>query len=254
MKGEMFIRKNLKRIAICVCIFVFCISINLIIQKYVQDFENKKANTNLVKIITNDVKEDYKTQNENQKNIKSKINWNTLNSINKDIVGWIEIPDTNINYPILKDENLYYLNHNFERKNNKNGSIFIRNQDLSKDMEIEIYGHNMKNGTMFANLSKFMNEDFFEKNSKIYIYTKETMFEGNIFAVYTKNVNEESESIKGLNLYEKLEYYKMQSVNSRNIEESTHKIIKLVTCSYINAKTSPTDKRYYVIAQMNRCN
>lgn len=219
-----------------------------------QDFENKKANTNLVKIITNDVKEDGKTQNENQENIKSKIDWNALNSINKDIVGWIEIPNTNINYPILKDENLYYLNHNFERKDNKNGSIFIRNQDLNTDKEIEIYGHNMKNGTMFANLSEFMNEDFFEKNSKIYIYTKETTFEGNIFAVYSKNVNEESESIKRLNSSEKLEYYKMQSVKSRNIEESADKIIKLVTCSYINAKTSPTDQRYYVIAQMNICN
>lgn len=112
----------------------------------------------------------------------------------------------------------------------------------------------MKNGTMFANLSEFMNEDFFEKNSKIYIYTKETTFEGNIFAVYSKNVNEESESIKRLNSSEKLEYYKMQSVKSRNIEESADKIIKLVTCSYINAKTSPTDQRYYVIAQMNICN
>ena len=250
----MCIKKILKIVVICVCIFVFAISVNLIIQKYVQDFENEKANTNLVKIITNDVKKDGKTQNENQENIKNKIDWNALNSINKDIVGWIEIPNTNINYPILKDENLYYLNHNFERKNNQNGSIFIRNQDLSKDMEIEIYGHNMKNGTMFANLSKFMNKDFFEKNSKIYIYTKETTFEGTIFAIYSKSVDEEKNSIKSLNLFEKLEYYKRQSINLRENEDNPDKIIKLVTCSYINAKTSPTDQRYYVIAQMNRCN
>lgn len=244
------IKKILKIIVICVCIFIFVISMNLIIQKNVQDFENKKANANLVRIITKDSKKDYK----NQENIKSKIDWNVLNSINKDIIGWIEIPNTNINYPILKDENLYYLNHNFERKKNKNGSIFIRNQDFNTDKEIEIYGHNMKNGTMFANLSKFMNEDFFEKNSKIYIYTKEKTFEGNIFAIYSKSVNEEKNSIKSLNLFEKFEYYKKQSINLRKTEDCTDKIIKLVTCSYINAKTSPTEQRYYVIAQMNICN
>ena len=252
----MHIRKilKLKVIVICICIFAFGISVNLIIQKYVQDFENKKANINLVKIITNDGKKDYKTQNENQKNIKNKIDWNALNSINKDIVGWIEIPNTNINYPILKDENLYYLTHNFERKNNENGSIFIQNQDLAKDMEIEIYGHNMKNGTMFANLSKFMNKEFFEKNSTIYIYTKESTFKGKIFAIYSKSVNEEKNSIKSLNLFEKIEYYKSQSINLGKKEDGFDKIVKLVTCSYINAKTSPTDQRYYIIAQMIRCN
>ena len=244
------IKKILKIIVICVCIFIFVISMNLIIQKNVQDFENKKANANLVRIITKDSKKDYK----NQENIKSKIDWNVLNSINKDIIGWIEIPNTNINYPILKDENLYYLNHTFEKKFNPNGSIFIYNQDLSKEKEIRIYGHNMKNGTMFANLSKFMNEDFFEKNSKIYIYTKESTFKGKIFAIYSKSVNEEKNSIKSLNLFEKIEYYKSQSINLGKNEDGFDKIVKLVTCSYINAKTSPTDQRYYIIAQMIRCN
>ena len=115
---------------------------------------------------------------------------------------------------------------------------------------------------MFANLAKYINKDFFENNSKIYIYTKEETYEGNIFAVYSKGVNEEKESIKNLNFADKLEYYKKESVNLakidnvnlEKIENNTDKIIKLTTCSYINTKTNPTDQRYYVIAKMQKNN
>ena len=251
---------------------IFGISLNLIIQKNIQDFENKKANNNLVKIITNyeeknsDLSENINKKNEIENNIKqeenskeevkksakNKINWDLLHSINKDIVGWIEVPNTNINYPILKDKDLYYLNHTFERKYNPNGSIFLNNQDFLKEKEICIYGHNMKNGTMFANLAKYMNKEFFEKNSKIYIYTKESTFEGEIFAIYSKTEEEENNEIKNLKNLEKLDYYKNQSINYKRIEEKYEKIIKLITCSYINAETNPTNQRYYVIAQMKR--
>ena len=134
----MSIRKILKIVLLIICVITFGISINLIIQKYIQDYENKNANDNLIKIITKkaEMNDEEKIENEETKN---KIDWNKLSSTNSDIVGWIEIPNTNINYPILKDENLYYLNHNFERKINTNGSIFIRNENLSEDKEITIY-------------------------------------------------------------------------------------------------------------------
>lgn len=235
----------LRTVILAICIIIFAISMNLIIQNYIQDNNNRKTNVDLVKKV-------FTTQVNNTGLEKSgtKIDWDELKKINKDIIGWIEIPNTNINYPILKDENLYYLNHNFERKNNKNGSIFIRNQDLLKNQEIIIYGHNMKNGTMFSELGEYLNQDFFEKNSKIYIYTKENTYEGNIFAAYSKGVNEEKEAIKELNLYEKIEYYKNQSVYSSKVENNINKIVKLTTCSYINMRATPTDQRYYIIAEI----
>lgn len=186
--------------------------------------------------------------------IKDKIDWDKLNSINKDIVGWIEIPNTNINYPILKDENLYYLNHNYEGKTNRNGSIFIRNNDLFESEEITIYGHNMKNGTMFATLAKYINKDFLANNSKFYIYTKENTYEGHVFAAYSKGVKEEKEAIKSFNLAERVKYYKNQGENFEKLENNVDKIVKLTTCSYINTRTSPTNQRYYVIAEMVKIN
>ena len=293
----MFIRKILKIVLLNFGIIAFAISINLIIQKKIQDVENKNANDNLFQIITKKAEteeqenknvnlEMYNTeetedcnQMNNDENInvqerletkeqiiklaiednkiintKDKIDWNKLSSINKDIVGWIEIPNTNINYPILKDENLYYLNHNYDGKTNRNGSIFIRNNDLFESEEITIYGHNMKNGTMFATLAKYINKDFLANNSKFYIYTKENTYEGHIFAAYSKGVDHDKGSIIKLGIDERIEYYKNQGDHLKKIENNIDKIVKLTTCSYINARTSPTDQRYYIIAEMKIIN
>lgn len=194
----------------------------------------------------------YETINQEKKleNSKEKIDWEKLNTINKDIIGWIEIPNTIINYPILKDTSLYYLNHNFEGKLNRNGAIFVRDDNLLEKDEITIYGHNMKNGTMFANLANYLNQDFFKEHTKILIYTKDITYEGEILSAYSKGVEEEKNAIKSLNLSEKIEYYKNQGFNSKSITSNANKIIKLTTCSYINTNTNPTDQRYFVIAQL----
>ena len=273
----MCIKKFFLIFLLVICIGVFGVSLNIIMQKYIQDIESKNANNNLVKIIkkqekdnianeknisktneiesgNNKIEQEKSIKEETKEKFANSIDWDILSSINKDIIGWIEIPNTNINYPILKDKDLYYLNHTFEKKYNPNGSIFIYNQDFAKEKEIFIYGHNMKNGTMFAGLSGFMNKDFFQKNSKIYIYTKDAIYQGNIFAIYSKNEDEENNNTKNLNLTEKLDYYKKQSINYKNLEIECEKVIKLITCSYTNAKTNPTDQRYYVIAKMKKVN
>lgn len=183
-----------------------------------------------------------------QQNTNNKINWDKLCSINKNIIGWIEIPGTIINYPILYSDGLYYINHDFENNINRNGSIFVLNQNFMDTDEICIYGHNMKNGTMFANLANYLNQEFFLNHNKIYIYTKQKTYEGQIFSAYSKGVKEEEKQIKSLDFSEKIEYYKSQSTYKQNTEINNKKIVKLITCSYINAKVSPTDQRYYILA------
>lgn len=184
----------------------------------------------------------------NSNNTNKKIDWDKLSNINKNIIAWIEIPGTNINYPILYSDGLYYINHDFENNINRNGSIFVLNQSFQDIDEICIYGHNMKNGTMFANLSNYLNQDFFLNHKKIYIYTKQKTYEGEIFSAYSKGVKEEENSIKSLDLNQKIEYYKNQSTYRQNTEINNKKIVKLITCSYLNAKVSPTDQRYYILA------
>ena len=97
------------------------------------------------------------------------IDFATLQERNADVYAWIKIPDTKVDYPILqsgdKPEN-FYLNHNIDGEYEFAGCIYT--QKLNKkdftDPNTVIYGHNMKNGTMFKALHQFRNKDFFEAN------------------------------------------------------------------------------------------
>ncbi len=108
--------------------------------------------------------------------------------INKDVYAWITIPGTVIDYPILQHEtdNTYYLNYNIDGSYGYPGCIYTENMNSRDftDNNTVIYGHNMKNGTMFAELHKFEDTSFFEEHTKIYIYTPEKELDYTIFAAY----------------------------------------------------------------------
>lgn len=82
---------------------------------------------------------------------------------NNDYVGWIQIDGTIVNYPIVKGrDNDFYLNRNFEKEIDKRGSIYMdyRNIGFGFSPQVILYGHNMKNGEMFGELSKYKDPDF----------------------------------------------------------------------------------------------
>lgn len=186
---------------------------------------------------------------------ENKIDWNYLKSINEDIIGWIEIERTQINYPILKDnDNIYYLNHNYLKNYNSNGSIFTLDEKPFENSETLLYGHNMKNGTMFSILGNYLNKDFLFSHQKIKIYTPSKNYEGIIFSSYSIGIGTEKNNISNLSFDKRIEYYKNSSkVNVDNVKTS-NKIIKLSTCSYINNRTRPTEQRYYIVATLNEIN
>lgn len=185
---------------------------------------------------------------------ESSIDWNYLKSINEDIIAWIEIENTNINYPILKDSNsLYYLKHNYLKKYNSNGSIFTLENNFNNN-ETLIYGHNMRNGTMFSLLGNYLNKDFLFLHQKIKIYTPDSNYEGLIFSCYSIGIATEKNNISNLGFDERIEYYKNASQVKVDNVEIKEKIVKFSTCSYINARTRPTDQRYYIVATLNKIN
>lgn len=232
-------------------ILVFVVT--LIISSYylVKDFLEYKSSNDDNKELVKDVI-DY-TDNKEEKEDKIMINWDRLYEINKDIVGWIKIENTNINYPILKDdENLKYLKHSYNEKYNNNGSIFTLNTAPFNDENTVIYGHNMKNDTMFSELSKYMNKNFFDEHSTILIYTKNQNYKATVFSCYSIGVNQEEKNTKALDFEDEIEYYKKASKYKVNNMENIKKIIKLSTCSYLNNHTMPTNQRYYIIAMLEK--
>ena len=102
------------------------------------------------------------------------IDFDALLKENEDVIGWIYIPDTKVDEPILKGEtNDTYLRTNLEGKHQISGSIFIdhiNNTDFN-DIQTIIYGHHMRNGTKFSVLEDYMKESYLQEHNKIYIYT-----------------------------------------------------------------------------------
>lgn len=238
------IKKFIVRLVIIICIPMLLIPIYILI-KDLKDM--KEINNSTLELIENVI-----TEGNNSK--ESIIDWDKLKDINDDIIGWIRISDTNIDYPILKDDNnLKYLNHSYNGKYNKNGSIFTLNRNPFNDRITIIYGHNMKSNIMFSELDKYMNKDFFDKHKYFEIYTKECNYKATIFSCYSIGVNQEENNIKLLRFEDEIEYYKNKSKikSEENIGE-IKKIVKLSTCSYINNHTVPTDQRYYIIAKIEK--
>lgn len=121
------------------------------------------------------------------------IDFNGLTAPNGDIFAWISIPGTEIDYPVAHcDNNQYYLSHNALREESKKGAIFsdMQNPRGFTDPVTVLYGHRMKDGSMFAGLHQFEDEVFFKQYNKIKIYTPEGQWEYEIFAAYqTDNAN-----------------------------------------------------------------
>lgn len=142
------------------------------------------------------LRQEVVTDKEENKN-EFKINLETIKAQNKQVVGWIRIPETNINYPIMQEkDNKYYLNHNFNNEVSISGSIFMdyRNniskqhiEEYGLDQNIILYGHNMKNNTMFGELERYKNVEMTNKNDLIIVNINDDILVYRIFAVYTSN-------------------------------------------------------------------
>lgn len=102
---------------------------------------------------------------------------------NKSVIGWITIDGTNIDYPVMQTvNNEYYLNHNFEGKEDNNGSIFMDcNCDaVFRTTNLIVYGHHMKSGKMFGNLKKYESEDYCKEHNLIKF---DTIYEKGLYEV-----------------------------------------------------------------------
>lgn len=117
------------------------------------------------------------------------IDFESLTAQYPDIYAWIHIPGTRVDYPIVQrdGDNTYYLNHTIEGRRRAEGAIFTEDYN-GKDFEDPntiIYGHNMKNGSMFKGLHKYKDRQYFAEHSELFIYQENRILRYKIFAAYT---------------------------------------------------------------------
>lgn len=178
---------------------------------------------------------------------------------NSDLVGWIVIDGTDINYPVVQSKTYqeFYLDHNFDGEEDEAGSIFIdaRNDVSLPDDNIIIYGHNMKNGSMFGTLQHYLDKDYYEEHSIVSFDTLHKRRIYKIAAVGLSKISDESDDT--FKYYDFLNAENKKSFNKyvKNIQsleayetgvrlEYGDKLITLSTCNSVEE-----DGRLFIIAK-----
>lgn len=206
----------------------------------------------LIKIINwkKDVDDNKDTQEEIQEFIQVepekdefKIDFEELSKRNSDTIAYVYVPNTNINYVVVKaTDNDFYLNHNFDKKKNSAGWIFMdySNTGNVTDNNIVIYGHNMKDGSMLANLRRTINKEWYENkdNHTIIYINKNGTYK---YKVYSQYITTEAEEYYIKTSFETNSAFKefvkstkRRSYNSYDLDiDSVKSVLTFSTCSSI---------------------
>lgn len=241
--------KNKKRkinffinIIIIILVIIFIYSGYNVTIWLISDYKTKKLETEL---FSNIVYEVNSNENEEKNNDELKVDFNKLKEINSDIIAWIRIKDTYINYPVLQGEtDEYYLKKDIYKKYSVDGSIFV-NTDANSNFEDDnttIFGHNMKNGRMFANLHR-INRGELGDDVSINIVTENSSIVYKIFSVYISEPNEEIIK-RNFETEEEKEEYINNALSKTNIKFKVNKdninlngkILTLITCDSNNKR------------------
>ncbi|MBQ7500865.1 MAG: class B sortase [Clostridia bacterium] len=163
-----------------------------------------------------------------------------LKATNKDVVGWINIPDTQIDYPFVRAaDNDYYLRRNLYGKWLDTGTLFLdyRNDPDMLSFYSLIYGHHMKNGSVFGAISYYAEQSFFDKHPYGYIYTPYQNFRMDFFAYLVVAGNEKNvydpENIEKVGNLNTIKYFQTNARTSLPVNvKASDRIVVLSTCSY----------------------
>ena len=116
------------------------------------------------------------------------LDWDALHEENEDIYAWIYVPNTTVDYPVLQHptDNSYYLNYNIDGSKGYPGCIYTEDYNSKDftDINTVLYGHNLKDKTMFSSLHNFEDDDLFNQDNYIFIYTEDYVYVYQIFAAY----------------------------------------------------------------------
>lgn len=207
------------------------------------------------------IKDEHKEIESSDNGMKSlveiPVDFEKMWETNTDVYAWITIPDTNIDYPILQsDDNTYYLNHTWDKKEYKAGSIFTETYNSKEftDPNTIIYGHRMYAGDMFAQLQNFSDADFFDSHRKVLIYTPRKILKYEIVAAFPFS---DEHLLYKYNFYDISDYnrfcedifsivdFRASFLEGVEISFDKDKLITLSTCLKGNS-----NRRYLVVARL----
>jgi len=204
------------------------IAINFYYQKSIK-------NDKELQYILNDNSQAQNTENrpDSENKTQRMLMLEELQKENSDIIGWLEIPGTNISYPVLQGkDNEFYVNHNYKKEYSKNGSLFLdKDYDWTlPSTNLLIRGHNNR-GTneMFVGLMNYKNQEYYKTHKTIRFTTNQEDAEYEIISVFLSRVYYKSE----INVFR---YYKF--VNASNEQEFNEYVQNSKKASLYNIETT----------------
>lgn len=167
----------------------------------------------------------------------AETNLDALREVNPNVVGWIFIPNTSINYPIVQGEdNQHYLEHTWDNKKSVAGSIFLETTNTPdfSDFRSIVYGHNMADSSMFGSLYRYSSKTYWEAYPYIYLVTDEGVLRYEIYASYKAAVDSrtyalslESEKVRTAFIQMTIEESELET---DIVPAATDRILTLSTC------------------------
>ena len=173
----------------------------------------------------------------------SKIDFAGMRAVNEDVIGWIQILDSPVDYPLLDaDDNKYYLSHTYDRQWSSYGSIFLEprnNPDLS-EKHLVVYGHNMVNESMFGSLLEYKKQEYADTHPEITICMTDRDLTYRVFSAYTAHVDSAAYRMSfgdDASFMEMTEQMKANSVIATDIMPTADdQVLTLSTCTPEGAK------------------
>jgi len=236
---------NKKRIILLIVIIISAASL-IVCLSYIGNvfYQHHKAKS-IISNLNNELNGNayiFSTDDEVSPDVSAYERYKDVYALNNDLVGWVRIPDTNINHPVVQSlyEPEFYLYRDFYKKGNSSGTPFAQaNCAVGLCGNTIIYGHNMSNGTVFSELTNYTSQDYTNKHPYIYFDTITEYGVYEVFAVLSVDATSTEFpfwNYLGSSEEEVLEYVsvcKERSYIETNIEiEGTDKLVTLVTCEY----------------------
>lgn len=178
-----------------------------------------------------------------------------LKKLNPDVKAWIQVPKTNIDYPVVQgQDDMEYINKNVYGEFELSGAIFLSclNKDDFSDPYNLVYGHNMKNGGMFADVADFTNKEYFETHQKGKLYLTDATRKIRFFACMKVTAADAKiyhpDGYRKENLKDLLDYIQANAVQYRDVNVADeNSLIALSTCS-----EAETNGRVVMIGKLER--
>jgi len=250
----------IRKIIAFVAFIVLVVSLIQIASYYSQSIANSHANSTLAKISSSTVSEVSSTVSQSPYPAGMISKFYSFFDINKDIRGWVKIPNTNIDYPVVQyTDNAYYLKKDFYNKDNKYGVPFLDSQNVlnPNSQNLIIYGHNMNDDQMFHELIKYKDVNFYKTSPIISFDTIYGSFSWKIFAVFVTDTDANGNDnfqyrYTGFGSSDQFVSF-ISDVNKRSVintavnVQASDKLLTLSTCAY-----DIDNERFVVMARLVR--